>query len=273
MKNEIPQKVGLSINDEGNEVLILKKYLRKYGYLSDEKTESGSARILMHVITDTNQIKPVFDEKTENALMKYQEFYGLKMTKVLDEDTINQMSLPRCGAPDIKRMNAEADRTLIGKWNKENLTYKIENYLDGFEKRNIQEAISSAFSVWSNVIILTFTEVKEETVADIVIKFASGVHGDNRPFDGPGQTVAHTFDPPPINESSIAGDIHFDSEESWTLDVSGSGIDLIAVAIHEIGHSLGLKHSNVKDSIMFPDYTGKRNLHSTDIIEIKKLYH
>ena len=45
------------------------------------------------------------------------------------------------------------------------------------------------------------------------------------------------------------------------------------VAIHEIGHNLGLDHSNVGGSIMYPFITdGVTSLHEDDINGVQRLY-
>lgn len=52
-------------------------------------------------------------------------------------------------------------------------------------------------------------------------------------------------------------------------------MDLFSVTVHELGHSLGLMHSNIPDAIMFPYYRGYSKsikLHSDDIVAIRKLY-
>ena len=46
-----------------------------------------------------------------------------------------------------------------------------------------------------------------------------------------------------------------DSSERWTIN-SGRGTNLLQTLTHEIGHSLGLYHSDVRDSVMAPFYRG-----------------
>ena len=55
----------------------------------------------------------------------------------------------------------------------------------------------------------------------------------------------------------------------------GSGTNFLQVAIHELGHSLGLDHSDVRDSIMAAFYRGyvpNVQLHADDIAGIRYLY-
>ena len=47
---------------------------------------------------------------------------------------------------------------------------------------------------------------------------------------------------------SQAGDIDLDDAEHWTVD-SHEGKHLMGILTHEIGHSLGIAHSNVRDAV------------------------
>ena len=67
---------------------------------------------------------------------------------------------------------------------------------------------------------------------------------------------------------------------SWTWQdgpgTVSSGIDLQGVACHEIGHSLGLDHTNVSGSTMLPSIsgtgTGQRSIESDDIAGVQSIY-
>ncbi|MGE5377504.1 MAG: matrixin family metalloprotease, partial [Bacteroidota bacterium] len=112
--------------------------------------------------------------------------------------------------------------------------------------------IQYAFAAWQAVSNIQFVQVADNGAAFD----APGATGDIRigahKFDGASGTLAHAFFPPP-NGNSAAGDIHFDSQENWTCDTSGT--DIGVVALHEIGHSLGLNHENTSAvTVMDPYY-------------------
>ena len=77
-----------------------------------------------------------------------------------------------------------------------------------------------------------------------------------------------------MSSGQNTGDLHFDADENWTLK-SYTGVNLLQTAVHELGHSLGLDHSRVRGSIMFPSYGGYQpnlKLHEDDIRGVQALY-
>ena len=127
--------------------------------------------------------------------------------------------------------------------------------------------MKKAFDVWEKETNLEF-ENKSSGDIHIEIKFETKEHLDNDPFDGFGGTLAHAFFP------LYGGYVHFDDDEDWTVN-SYHGTSLLMTASNELGHSLGLSHSNVKTSLMAPFYRGyEKNLEldADDISGIQILY-
>jgi len=253
--------------DEGETIVNVRTFLDRLGYMSLAQMAAATDRA-------------AFDADLEQAVIKYQRFHGLEPTGIVDEQTRRVMETPRCGVADLL-MGQEphtpglAEYVLSGgKWPLYNITYKFVNGtadLAGDTERNI---VRQAFDVWAAVTDLEFTEVTGSSDADILLSWVTGDHGDGSPFDGPGHVLAHAFFPPPINpHPGIAGDTHFDDAETWSDTGTGGTIDLLSVAIHELGHALGLRHTSDSNAIMYPTYRGPNHtLGSDDIAGIRKIY-
>jgi Matrixin/Putative peptidoglycan binding domain len=270
--------VGLIAGTKGPEVGVVQNFLKTFGYL--EADAPATVAFAKQRDIGLEQATPnEFDSATENALRKFQAYYGLPETGQLDADTVHLMQTPRCGNPDnpnrffqmTARGGVAARFTLQGnRWNKSNVTFGFENFTGDLTQQLIIANIRQAFLAWSRVCFLTFTEVSG--TADISIAFRTGNHGDGSSFDGPGNTLAHGFFPPP-NGGAIAGDLHFDDAEMWTTNDPPTGFDFLTVAIHEVGHTLGLEHSADPTAVMFAFYSGlRRTLRTDDINGIRAIY-
>jgi hypothetical protein len=264
-KDYVPTAAGLKSGSKGDEVGRLQTYLEKFGYLESDQLDTFN--VPRERAAAAAAELGTFDENTEKALKRFQQFNSLPVTGQLDDATLELMTKPRCGFPDV------AEYVLQGnKWNKTALTYGFNEFTSDLTQAQIRNAVVQAFSFWSTVTPLTFSEVAMSSNPDIVIRFVTGNHSDGSPFDGPGGTLAHAFYPPP-NGGDIAGDTHIDDAETWSVNIPPSGTDLVSVIAHEFGHALGLAHSTVNNALMYPYYSGPhRYLHSDDVSGIQALY-
>uniref|UniRef100_A0A8C4GM32 Peptidase metallopeptidase domain-containing protein n=1 Tax=Dicentrarchus labrax TaxID=13489 RepID=A0A8C4GM32_DICLA len=204
---------------------------------------------------------PSFTSKVKDM----QIFFGLNATGVLDSDTLEVMSSPRCGVPDVE----EYSHIQGTRWNKNVITYRylIGRYTRDLPRNTVDSLVESAFSIWARASSLTFVRSHTRS-ADIMVEFVTSEHGDLYPFDGPRGTLAHAFGP----GLGVGGDTHFDDDEHWTA--GETGFNLFVVAAHEFGHALGLKHSRNPASLMYPTYRSPRAnlISSEDVANINALY-
>ncbi|HTM47439.1 MAG TPA: matrixin family metalloprotease [Bryobacteraceae bacterium] len=135
---------------------------------------------------------------------------------------------------------------------------------------SVKSEIIRAFDEWARNGNIRFSAASGPTAARTVnVFFASREHGDPYSFDGPGGVLAHTFYPAPPNPEPLAGDMHLDAEEAWRI---GASIDVYSVVLHELGHSLGLGHSDLPSAVMYPFYKQSSALTADDIEGLQALY-
>lgn len=184
---------------------------------------------------------------------------------------------PVVGCPGAVTANGSVGEYVIATagWSKDStggveLKYAIQNLTQKMDPTLARAEIERAFREWARYARLTFTSSdRADGTRTVGIRFAPGAHGDGYPFDGRGRVLAHTFYPSPASSEPIAGDMHFDADEDWA---AGSGVDLFSVALHELGHALGLGHSTQPGAVMYPYYRQTAALTEDDIAGVQALY-
>ncbi len=180
------------------------------------------------------------------------------------------------------------------KWEKDILTYDVEWHesLKLISKQKLKRAVNLAISTWNFEIPLKFKSAWN-TQADIEIRFATKDE-DNYFKDRP-SVLAYAYYP---GQGNASGKVVFNASYIW--DLKGKGIkgkdaikkglvenaypdnilktyNIYAVLIHELGHTLGLKHdvTGAKDGsdVMDPYYSVENlDLSDRDIYRIRVKY-
>jgi len=152
------------------------------------------------------------------------------------------------------------------RWNRSDLTWSVT--LNPNLNSAAQETVFNAiFAAWGEVTPINFTRVASN--GDIRISFERGEHGDDFPFDGMGRRLGHAWFP----SSSRGGTVHLCADEDWAVPGKTGQFDLFTVALHEVGHALGVEHTLAEPAVMAYSYGGgMAALSSDDIAAVRRLY-
>lgn len=177
----------------------------------------------------------------------------------------------------------KATQEINNKWHKQTLTYTIINGTEDIHK-GLRAAFNLAMTTWDVQIPIDLYFVREGP-ADITLEFT---HDD--PYFTSEGILAYAYYP---GQGSVSGKIVFNDNVLWSRDgkpisaeeytrITGRKVqfpnnkyatfNFIHTAIHEIGHALGLTHSNEKGDIMYPYYNGVVHLSDNDKERIHNKY-
>jgi hypothetical protein len=230
-------------------------FLQRFGYLPpDEYTDRG------------------LDRTASQALEAFQEFYSLPVTGQFDDLTRDAMTLPRCGLPDVPRTAAFATAC---RWTRPDLAFVLDTGTADVAGQAEWDAVRAAFNTWQALGIVTFREVRLNQNPDIFFDWRPA---DDLDLNMAGGILAHADFPPgcSVVTNDLPKPIHFDdSEHTWAIGAVSDAFDIETVALHEIGHIIGLAHSSVAGAVMQPFVTPNstlRTLTQDDINGFNALY-
>ena len=254
------------VEDQCAEVCRLQRMLAHFGYFEAGADAEGT-----------------FGDATEAALKQFQDFTGLEPDGVAGPATKAALMATRFDVESDKPVHG--DRKTFAKG--QEIKYFVEDTPTYLPAAAVKAEIAQAAAQWTATgAVGAFTPVGSRAEADLVVEWVDKTEGNLYKFDGPGGCIAHAY------AADGKAKLEFDAAERWSLQRAsyatpeeadaadrederfpGEEFYVLPVALHELGHVLGLSHSADAHSVMAPFYVSNRTrLHESDAERVLALY-
>lgn len=178
------------------------------------------------------------------------------------------LSLAGCGDPAAAALppGTPAAFTIRGRLeDPRHVTFRAEPAPAPLDAEALRRAIGRAAATWNATGLVVFAPVAGDEPATVNVGFRHGSHPPCPPF-GAGVDVAHTG---PVAPGTF---VHFDAGRTWSENGGAGALSMYDTALHELGHVLGLDHSEADDAVMGTAIPRPQALSTHDLAGLWSLY-
>lgn len=199
-----------------------------------------------------------------NYLLVFSAVIVFGCASKMSPDELRIKNAPDAGPVECFHQQVDNYNLSLSSWkDSSDIKYFVKDAPFGIEKKEIEAVLDRAYSMWAEHIGKPIIRTTDSSIADILVKFDF--------LDGKGGTLGQSQFPPYIDTQTKPIHLVFDKYDVYG-SLEGAVFDFFSIALHEAGHSLGLRHSEDHQAVMYYAYQKVTGLWIDDILGVRTVY-